>query len=233
MEKLPEYIKQLNSKKTFIKGVEGLISLVEEGDLDELEVAAQRMLVVLQSRFSDPMYWSRGLDFFCGLHFRRPNEKTERWMQLSMEEVDEEARARMRQAKQQRKLEEEKKHNQGIFSDRFTPITREELLTAFNLIDVDESDTRPAMSRDARAALPVVKVGKTEICPVCQEDIPEGGIAKKLPCNHLFHDECLMTWLEKANSCPTCRGSELPSEKVYSTDDARRAVQADTGNLYA
>lgn len=233
MEKLPEYVKQLNSKKTFAKGVEGLLTLVDEGDLNELETAAQRLLVVLQSRFSDPMYWSRGLEFFCGLHFRRPTEKTEKWMQISMEEVDDEARARMAKAKQQRKLEEDKKYNQGMFADRCTPITREELLTAFNLIEVDEGESRPAMSRDARAALPVVKAEKTEICPVCQEDIPEGGIAKKMPCNHLFHDACLMTWLEKANSCPTCRGSELPSEKVYTTDDARRAVQADTGNLYA
>lgn len=231
---LPEFVKFLNTKKNFQKGVDGLLSLVEEGNADDLETAAQRLLVVLQSRFSDPLYWSRGLEFFVALDFRRSNEKTQRCIQIAMEEVDDEAREAVAKAKQQRKMEEQRKHNQGVFADRFTPITRGELLSAFNLLELDAAaDARPAMSREARAALPVVKAEKPELCPVCQDDIPEGGIAKKMPCGHLFHDECLMTWLEKANSCPMCRGSELPSEKIYTTDDERRAFQADSSNLYA
>jgi hypothetical protein len=33
--------------------------------------------------------------------------------------------------------------------------------------------------------------------------------AKKLPCNHLFHFHCLRTWLERQQSCPTCR-ADIP-----------------------
>ena len=41
-------------------------------------------------------------------------------------------------------------------------------------------------------------------CIVCREDM-EVGSTKKLVCGHLFHFTCLRTWLERSQSCPTCR----------------------------
>lgn len=41
-------------------------------------------------------------------------------------------------------------------------------------------------------------------CIVCREDM-EVGQTKKLPCAHMFHFACLRTWLERSQSCPTCR----------------------------
>ena len=32
-----------------------------------------------------------------------------------------------------------------------------------------------------------------------------------MPCTHQFHNECLIPWLEKHNTCPTCR-HELPTD---------------------
>lgn len=231
MDKYPEYVKLLNSRKTFQKGVEGLVSLVEEGPLDELQTAGRRLFTVLQSRFSDPLYWSRGLEFFLALDFRRSNEETSRWVESALAEVDDEERARAAQRKQERALQEDKTHNGGMFADRFVPITRAELLQSFNAFEAEVA--RPAMSRDARDALPLVTTDSEETCPVCQESLPSGSKAKKMPCGHLFHHDCLITWLEQANSCPMCRSSDLPSEKVYTTDDLRRALNRDNSNLYA
>ena len=45
-------------------------------------------------------------------------------------------------------------------------------------------------------------------CAVCKDTY--GGRCLKLPCGHLFHQECITTWLKQHNNCPICR-AELPS----------------------
>eukprot|EP00276_Gloeochaete_wittrockiana_P002886 CAMPEP_0184675336 /NCGR_PEP_ID=MMETSP0308-20130426/87735_1 /TAXON_ID=38269 /ORGANISM="Gloeochaete witrockiana, Strain SAG 46.84" /LENGTH=554 /DNA_ID=CAMNT_0027123033 /DNA_START=159 /DNA_END=1823 /DNA_ORIENTATION=- len=40
------------------------------------------------------------------------------------------------------------------------------------------------------------------ICIICREEMT---VAKRLPCSHLFHLHCLRSWLERQQSCPTCR----------------------------
>ncbi|KAI3890132.1 hypothetical protein MKX03_020033 [Papaver bracteatum] len=42
-------------------------------------------------------------------------------------------------------------------------------------------------------------------CMVCMDRFPVGTIAKSLPCNHIFHDHCILAWLGQHNSCPLCR----------------------------
>ncbi|KAJ2768618.1 E3 ubiquitin-protein ligase hrd1 [Coemansia nantahalensis] len=39
-----------------------------------------------------------------------------------------------------------------------------------------------------------------------------GDTPKRLPCSHVFHFNCLRSWLERQQSCPTCRQSVLDSE---------------------
>ena len=61
---------------------------------------------------------------------------------------------------------------------------------------------------------------KTDCC-VCLTiigDITEEELSKfedrtiiEMPCEHTFHQECILPWLKEHNSCPTCR-FELPTD---------------------
>ena len=66
--------------------------------------------------------------------------------------------------------------------------------------------SRQAIERDVKR---VADAGDAQ-CPVCFDEIT--GEASRLPCAHLFHEECLLPWLELHGSCPVCRHSLEPAE---------------------
>jgi E3 ubiquitin-protein ligase RNF115/126 len=55
------------------------------------------------------------------------------------------------------------------------------------------------------------KEGSCENCSVCKDIFEVSQIVLKLPCKHVFHEDCIMPWLKERNSCPTCR-HELPTD---------------------
>jgi len=73
----------------------------------------------------------------------------------------------------------------------------------------------PSTSKDFIENCPVITmtVDSNELlCTVCQEVYKSGDQAMKLPCNHLYHKDCILPWLESHNTCPTCR-YELPTDQ--------------------
>ncbi|KAJ9071761.1 hypothetical protein DSO57_1033816 [Entomophthora muscae] len=42
-------------------------------------------------------------------------------------------------------------------------------------------------------------------CIVCLEDWEADQEALEMPCGHIYHNDCLLPWLERANTCPCCR----------------------------
>ncbi|KAK1273747.1 E3 ubiquitin-protein ligase RING1-like [Acorus gramineus] len=74
----------------------------------------------------------------------------------------------------------------------------------------------PIFSNSMLRSLQEVVVTEEEVeveCPVCKEHVRAGETMRRTPCNHVFHAECILTWLGYRNTCPVCR-FEL------STDDA-------------
>jgi len=46
-------------------------------------------------------------------------------------------------------------------------------------------------------------------CIICRDSLWEGS--KKLPCTHVFHLECLKSWVVMQQCCPTCR-ADIPAD---------------------
>lgn len=44
-----------------------------------------------------------------------------------------------------------------------------------------------------------------EECSICMVKFKKNNIIKMLKCEHLFHIECIDTWLKNNNKCPVCR----------------------------
>ncbi|GER43780.1 RING/U-box superfamily protein [Striga asiatica] len=57
-------------------------------------------------------------------------------------------------------------------------------------------------------------------CIICREEMT---VAKKLICGHLFHVHCLRSWLERQNTCPTCRALVIPPENGTSQTTSARS----------
>ena len=46
-----------------------------------------------------------------------------------------------------------------------------------------------------------------DVCPICLCSLDEGSDVNVLPCDHVFHPECVGTWLKRNATCPACRQS--------------------------
>ena len=52
----------------------------------------------------------------------------------------------------------------------------------------------------------IIKKNKADSkCGICLENMYFGGSLSKLSCKHIFHKNCLFTWLKYKNQCPFCR----------------------------
>ncbi|KGG52475.1 hypothetical protein DI09_16p290 [Mitosporidium daphniae] len=44
-------------------------------------------------------------------------------------------------------------------------------------------------------------------CTICREAFVDGAVSISLPCKHLFHEQCIVPWLQLNGTCPICRSS--------------------------
>ncbi|XP_071377622.1 E3 ubiquitin-protein ligase RNF126-like isoform X1 [Centroberyx affinis] len=80
------------------------------------------------------------------------------------------------------------------------------------LLNQFENTGPPPADRDKIKSLPTVQITEEHVasgleCPVCKEDYSAGENVRQLPCNHMFHNDCIVPWLEQHDTCPVCRKS--------------------------
>ena len=52
-------------------------------------------------------------------------------------------------------------------------------------------------------------------CPVCLALFDDDDVIIEMPCEHSFHGDCLLPWLQKTNSCPLCRHELKTDDQSY------------------
>lgn len=91
-------------------------------------------------------------------------------------------------------------------------------LNMFAGIPLQQVNQQPSvLTTEELALIPVInyntlsEVEKQNNCGVCQDSFTEEkGPYRKLPCNHIFHTDCVDRWLTIEDSkCPCCRHSVL------------------------
>ncbi|XP_031269022.1 RING-H2 finger protein ATL78-like [Pistacia vera] len=68
----------------------------------------------------------------------------------------------------------------------------------------------PASQSSIEALKRTKIVGFSKQCVICLEEISIGSEATCMPCSHVYHQDCIVNWLEKSNLCPLCR-FQMPS----------------------
>lgn len=80
------------------------------------------------------------------------------------------------------------------------------------LLNHMDSSGPPPLPKDKIAEIPTVEISETEVeqklkCSVCWEDFKLQEAVRKLPCLHVYHENCIVPWLDLHGTCPICRKS--------------------------
>ncbi|KIL68928.1 hypothetical protein M378DRAFT_184790 [Amanita muscaria Koide BX008] len=102
-------------------------------------------------------------------------------------------------------------------------ITARSFITRLRALHRYQTATRNMDQRYPNATAEELVAMNDRTCIICREEmiirdptqatVREGPnvTPKKLPCGHVFHFHCLRSWLERQQSCPTCRRTVLES----------------------
>ena len=74
-------------------------------------------------------------------------------------------------------------------------------------MNTDQPTKIPASNEFIDNLSPIIIGDKdiTEKCSICLDNFKRGIKGCKLPCGHLFHEECIKDWLKVDHICPVCR----------------------------
>lgn len=110
-------------------------------------------------------------------------------------------------------------------------------LAGFNLGNPGQPDEQrrvgpPPTSAATIRNLPRIKVTAYDIaanespeCSICLEELVIGQPALRIPCGHLYHEDCVRDWLKKSNECPVCR-FELPTDNAEYEKGRKNRMQS-------
>lgn len=69
-----------------------------------------------------------------------------------------------------------------------------------------------------------------DCCSICLEDFDPELKYREMPCGHIFHIDCVDSWLEKRTTCPVCKGSVIEKCSTLDQMAAKETVRINTEN---
>ncbi|XP_037951602.1 E3 ubiquitin-protein ligase Iruka [Teleopsis dalmanni] len=104
------------------------------------------------------------------------------------------------------------------------------------LLNQMETSGPPPLPKEKINEIPKHEVTSDEVdkkvqCSVCWEDFRLGETVRKLQCSHLYHENCIVPWLDLHGTCPICRKSlaEEPNEVIGSNENATNNLNRPLG----
>lgn len=63
-------------------------------------------------------------------------------------------------------------------------------------------------------------------CSICLETFVGNEQVVVTPCNHMFHEECLLPWVKRHGQCPVCRHEFVERRQEPTADDGLMDIVA-------
>jgi hypothetical protein len=101
-----------------------------------------------------------------------------------------------------------------------------------NVQSEEQEDIKITLDEDEYNKLEKIKIEETteENCSICIEKIEKGNEVIKLPCGHLFHDNCIKSYLLNYDyKCPLCR-HDIGKHKIHLDTTNENENENENGN---
>ncbi|XP_014253516.1 E3 ubiquitin-protein ligase RNF126-B isoform X2 [Cimex lectularius] len=87
----------------------------------------------------------------------------------------------------------------------------------------------PPLAKEKINEIPTTVITKEQAdinlqCSVCWEDFKVDEPVRKLPCEHVYHENCIIPWLELHGTCPICRKTLIEDGRAEDSDSSRNNV---------
>ncbi|KAJ9677272.1 hypothetical protein PVL29_022332 [Vitis rotundifolia] len=72
-----------------------------------------------------------------------------------------------------------------------------------DVIDLSVPATRASI--EALEKIKFEDGNSTDKCMICLEEFATESEVSRMPCSHVYHEDCIIEWLERSHMCPLCR----------------------------
>ncbi|CAM6125427.1 unnamed protein product [Calypogeia fissa] len=123
----------------------------------------------------------------------------------------------------------------GNIGDYFLGPGLDQLIQQLAENDPNRYGTPPA-SKIAVEAMPTIQISEEHLgtdaaqCAVCKDEFELGSQVRQMPCKHMYHQDCILPWLQQHNSCPVCRYEMPTDDPDYNPNRPSEPLTLPSGN---